>query len=58
MLHVIEDAGHIVRLERRDDGRFSCRATDGDGEVWETTASDEMTAVVELMHLMGFEDMD
>lgn len=58
LLRVISDAGFRVTLDKHTTNLTIITAVDQSGETYQVRADSDMDAVIELAHMLHFEDMD
>lgn len=58
LLSVISDAGFTVKLDKHTEGMTIITAVDQAGEIYQVRSDSDMEAVIELAHMLHFEDLD
>ena len=58
LLQVMSDAGFKITLDKKTSHMIIITAVDKTGEVYQVRADSDMEAVIELAHMLHFEDLD
>ncbi len=58
MLEVMSDAGFRITLDKKTKNMTIITAVDKAGEVYRVRSDSDMEAVLELAHMLRFEDLD
>ncbi len=58
MLEVMSDAGFKITLDKKTRNMTVITAVDQAGETYQVRSDSDMEAVIELAHMLHFEDLD